>query len=65
MVLAAPSLIGRETIILCAVPAGFFGILSGLRYGVVSRDAVPTLIASSILSVITLAAAVVLTAGPQ
>jgi predicted permease len=65
MVLAAPSLIGRETIILCAVPAGFFGILSGLRYGVVSRDAVPTLIASSILSVITLAAAVVLTEGPQ
>jgi malonate transporter and related proteins len=65
MVLAAPALIGREAIILCAVPAGFFGILFGLRYCAVSQDAGSTLIASSILSVITVPAAIVLTAGPQ
>jgi malonate transporter and related proteins len=63
--LAAPPVIGREAIILCAVPAGFFGILFGLRYGVVSLDAGSTLIASSLLSAGTLPAAILLTAGTQ
>jgi predicted permease len=62
-VLAAPPLIGREAIILCAVPSGFFGILFGLRYGVVSQDAGSTLIASTILSAATIPAAILLTAG--
>jgi malonate transporter and related proteins len=65
MALAAPPVIGREAISLCAVPAGFFGILFGLRYGVVSLDAGSTLIASSLLSAGTLPAAILLTAGTQ
>jgi malonate transporter and related proteins len=47
---APQPLIGREAIILCAVPSGFFGILFGLRYGVVSEEAGSTLIASWLLS---------------
>jgi malonate transporter len=65
MAVAAPPPIGREAILLCAVPSGFFGILFGLRYGVVSRDAASTLIASSLLSVVTLPAVMLLTAGTQ
>jgi malonate transporter len=47
----------------CAVPSGFFGILFGLRYGVVSQDAGSTLIASTVLSAATVPAAILLTAG--
>ena len=61
--LAVSPLIGREAIILSAVPSGFFGILFGLRYGVVSQDAGSTLIASTILSAATIPAAILLTAG--
>jgi malonate transporter and related proteins len=63
--LAAPPLIAREAIILCAVPSGFFGILFGLRYGIVSLDAGSTLIASSVLSAATIPVAILLTAGNQ
>jgi malonate transporter len=56
-------MVGRETIILCAVPSAFFGILFGLRYGVLSQDAGSTLIASTILSAVTLPAVILLTAG--
>jgi predicted permease len=63
--LAAPQLIAREAIILSAVPSGFFGILFGLRHGVVSLDAGSTLIASSVLSAATVPVAILLTAGKQ
>jgi malonate transporter and related proteins len=56
--LAAPPLIGREAIILCAIPSGFFGILFGLRYGIVAPDAGSTLIASSLLSAASLPVAI-------
>ncbi len=61
--LAVSPLIGREAIILSAVPSGFFGILFGLRYGVVSQDAGSTLIASTLLSAATIPAAILLTVG--
>jgi malonate transporter len=61
--LSISPLVGREAIILCAVPSGFFGILFGLRYGVVSQDAGSILIASTVLSAATLPAAILLTAG--
>ena len=61
--LAVSPLIGREAIILSAIPSGFFGILFGLRYGVVSQDAGSTLIASTILSAATIPAAILLTDG--
>jgi malonate transporter len=63
--LVASPMIGREAIMLCAVPAGFFGILFGLRYGVVSPEAGSALIASSILSGATIPAAILLTSGPR
>jgi malonate transporter and related proteins len=59
--LAAPPLIGREAIMLTALPAGFFGILFGLRHGVVPVEVGSTLIASTILSAVTMAAAILLT----
>jgi malonate transporter and related proteins len=61
--LAVSPVVGRQAIILCAVPAGFFGILFGLRYGVVSQDSGSMLIASTLLSTVTIPAAILLTAG--
>ncbi len=54
---------GRAAILLSALPSGFFGVLFGLRYGVESCEAGSTLIASSLLSAITLPVALVLTRG--
>jgi malonate transporter and related proteins len=53
----------RAALLLCALPSGFFGILFGLRYGLESRVAGSTLIASSLASAATVAVALVLTAG--
>ena len=53
--------IARETILLAALPAGFVGILFGLNYGVRSQALGSTLILSSLVSVITLTAAIFLT----
>lgn len=53
----------REAIVLSALPVGFFGILFGLRFGVASEVVGSTLIASTVLSAVTLAAAIYLTAG--
>lgn len=53
----------RAAILLLAVPAGFFGVLFGLRYGVESHEAGSTLLVSSVLSIVTLAVALVLTGG--
>jgi malonate transporter and related proteins len=61
--LSISPLVGREAIILCAVPSGFFGILFGLRYAIVSQDSGSILIASTVLSAATLPAAILLTPG--
>jgi malonate transporter and related proteins len=53
----------REAIVLSALPVGFFGILFGLRFGIASEVVGTTLIASTVLSAVTLAAAIYLTAG--
>jgi malonate transporter and related proteins len=55
--------LARATILLAAVPAGFFGVLFGLRYNVKSQEAGSTLIASSVLSAATLAVVPMLTGG--
>jgi malonate transporter len=52
----------HEAIVLSALPVGFFGVLFGLRYNVSSEVAGTTLIASTVLSVATLAAAIYFTA---
>jgi malonate transporter and related proteins len=53
----------RAALLLCALPSGFFGVLFGLRYGKDSHEAGSTLIISSLASIVTLAIALVLTAG--
>jgi malonate transporter len=53
--------IAREAILLAAIPAGFFGILFGLNYGVRSQAIGSTLTLSYLVSVITLTAAILLT----
>jgi malonate transporter and related proteins len=51
----------RAAILLLAEPAGFFGVLFGLRYGVESHEAGSTLLVSSVLSIVSLAVALILT----
>jgi malonate transporter and related proteins len=53
--------IAREAILLTALPAGFFGMLFGLNYGVRSQAIGSTLTLSYLVSVITLTAAILLT----
>jgi predicted permease len=51
----------REAILLTALPAGYFGMLFGLNFGVRSQAIGSTLTLSSLVSVITLTAAILLT----
>jgi malonate transporter and related proteins len=60
---AVSPLTAREAIVLSALPTGFFGILFGLRFGISSEVVGTTLIASTVLSALTLAAAIYFTAG--
>ena len=53
----------RAAVLLLALPSGFFGVLFGLRYGKDSQEAGSTLIVSSLASIVTLAIALLLTAG--
>lgn len=59
---AVSPLTAREAIVLSALPVGFFGVLFGLRFNVSSEVVGTTLIASTVLSVATLAAAIYFTA---
>jgi malonate transporter len=52
----------RLAILLAALPCGFFGVLFAARYGVESESSGSILIVSSVLSAVTLAAALALTA---
>jgi predicted permease len=53
--------IARKAILLTALPAGFFGMLFGLNYGVRSQAIGSTLTLSYLVSVVTLTAAILLT----
>ena len=59
--LPMPPELARAAVLISAIPSGFFGTLFGLRYGIRSREAGSTLIASSVLSALTMAAAIYLT----
>ena len=52
----------RAATLLSGLRSGFFGVLFGLRFGVVCDEAGSTLIASSLLTAFTLAIALLLTA---
>jgi malonate transporter and related proteins len=59
---AVSPLTAREAIVLSALPVGFFGVLFGLRFNMSSEVVGTTLIASTVLSAATLAAAIYFTA---
>jgi malonate transporter len=59
---AVSPLTAHEAIVLSALPVGFFGVLFGLRFNVSSEVVGTTLIASTVLSAATLAAAIYFTA---
>ncbi|MEH2538252.1 MULTISPECIES: AEC family transporter [unclassified Bradyrhizobium] len=64
--LALPLLDGAEArvaVMLMAVPSGAFGVLFAVRYGVASAQIGTMLIASTLLSTVTLTAAILLSAG--
>jgi malonate transporter and related proteins len=61
--IAASPLVSREAIVLSALPCGFFGILFGLRFGIASEVVGTTLIASTLLSAVTLAVTIYFTSG--
>ncbi|MBV8112062.1 MAG: hypothetical protein JO012_20080 [Hyphomicrobiales bacterium] len=54
---------GRAALLLLALPSGFFCVLFGLRYGKDSHEVGSTLTVSSRASIVTLAIALLLTAG--
>lgn len=56
-------IISREAILLAALPTGFFGILFGVSVKRSSAVAGTTMVASTALSALTIAAAVYLTSG--
>ena len=60
--LVIPEPIAGQAILLIAIPAGFFGVVFGVGYGVRSEEAGSTLIASSLFSMISLAAIIMLVA---
>ena len=62
--LALPRSIAGQAVLLAAIPTGSFGILFGLPYGVKDTSAGTTLVASSALSAVTLAVAIVVYAHP-
>ena len=51
---------GREGLLLAALPAGFFGTVFGARYGVSSVEMNSTLLLSTVISIVTLPAAYLL-----
>ena len=58
--LGVPKAIAGQAILLAAIPCGSFGILFGLSYGVRDTSAGTTLVASSLLSAVTLSGTIVL-----
>ena len=61
--LVIPQPIAGQSILLIAIPAGFFGVVFGVGYGVRSEAAGATLIASSIFSMFSLAVIIMLVAS--
>ena len=57
-----PEPIAGQAILLIAIPAGFFGVVFGVGYGVRSEEAGSTFIASSIFAAISLAVTIVFVA---
>ena len=54
--------IGAQSVMLVAIPAGFFGMVFGAAHNTKSEEAGSTLVASSVLSIVTLAVAIMVLA---
>ncbi len=57
-----PDPIGAQSVMLVAIPAGFFGMVFGASHNVKSEEAGSTLVISSVLSMVTLAVAIMVLA---
>jgi malonate transporter len=57
-----PDPIGSQCVMLAAIPAGFFGMVFGAAHNVKSEEAGSTLVLSSVLSMVTLAIAIMILA---
>ncbi|MBP0595862.1 AEC family transporter [Paraburkholderia sp. LEh10] len=62
--LALPATVAGQAVLLAAIPSGSFGILFGLPYGVKDVSAGSTLVASGLLSAVTLSVAILVCAHP-
>jgi malonate transporter len=62
-VIGAPPDITKITVLLAALPSGFFGLLFGSNYSVNSEEASSTVIASTVAAMLTLAVAIALLYG--
>lgn len=58
LVLGAPAAIMKISVLMAALPCGFFGILFGSSYGLDSEESGSTVIASTVVSMFTLAVAI-------
>jgi malonate transporter len=56
--LGVPAAIMKISVLMAALPSGFFGILFGSSYGLVSEESDSTVIASTVVSMLTLAVAI-------
>jgi malonate transporter and related proteins len=52
--------LGREALLVAALPTGFFGTVFGARYGITSIEVNSTLVSSTIISIVTIPAAYLL-----
>ncbi|GFZ85851.1 AEC family transporter [Dyella caseinilytica] len=58
LMLGAPAAIMKISVLMAALPSGFFGILFGSSYGMASEESGSTVIASTVISMFTLALAI-------
>jgi malonate transporter and related proteins len=54
----------NAALLLCSLPAGFFGILFAVSYGVSARSTASIIVGSTLASAVTLSLAIALTLGP-
>jgi predicted permease len=55
---------GSGALLLCSLPAGFFGILFAVSYGVSARSTASIIVGSTLASAVTLSLAIASTLGP-
>lgn len=63
LMLAVPSPLSREAILMCAIPTSAFSTLLAPRYGVYESESASTLVMTTLAMVVTMPIAIMLTGG--